>query len=366
MSRLRDLGVAVGRLPAGMENAITDVEGVMVGHAEVGERGLRSGITAVLPYPPEVERRRLCVGRWSLDGGDGLTGLGVAEDFGTFSSPIVLAPAAAVGAVYDALIQHGLGRDSGLSTVAGWPPVVVGVDDGLWNPARVVHQVVREEYLTRALSAAAAGPVAEGNAGIGQGLCAFGMKGGVGTASRLVEWRGTIYTVGALVAANGGQRGELRVDGYPAAPLVRVDVPHRRLPDSFAGVAATDAPLLPGQLDRLAGRAALGLSRVGLLTPAARSGLMLAFSTTAIVREREGEEAVEGMRSGGEELLYALSAAVAEAGEEAVLNGLLGAAPVDGMTPVLEVLSGEGWPAAVRRFQAERGEREREGKGVEE
>ena len=356
MSRLRDLGVAVGRLPAGTENAITDVEGVLVGHAEVKERGLRTGITAVLPYPPTVERRRLCVGRWSLDSGDELTGLGVAEDFGTFSSPIVLAPAPAVGAVYDGLIQHGLGRDSGLSTVAGWPPVVMGVDDGLWNPARVVHEIIREAYLTRALSEASAGPVDEGNAGIGQGLCAFDMKGGVGTASRLVEWRGTVYRVGALVAANGGELGELRVDGYPVAPLLRADVPHGRLPDSFVGVVATDAPLLPGQLDRLAGRAALGLNRVGLLTPATRAGLMLAFSTTTIVRERAGEEAVEGMRSAGEELLYSLSVAAAEAGEEAVLNGLLGVEPVDGATPVLEALSAEGWPAAVRRFQEERGE----------
>ena len=352
--RLRDLGIGVGRFVPGEGNAITDVPGVSVGRVEIGENGLCTGITAVVPYPAQVEKRRLFVGRWALDGDDGMTGLGVAEDFGTLSTPIVLAPAPAVGKLYDALIQYGLGRDSGLTTEAGWPPMVVGVDDGLWNPAKDLFERVGEEYLSQALQSADSGPVEEGSVGIGRGLCAFGMKGGVGTSSRLFEIDGRDYRVGVLVAANGGNIEELRVDGYPLATHLQVDIPDGELPGSFAAVVATDAPLLPRQLERLAGRTALGFGRVGLLETATRQGLVLAFSTSAIGEMKEGEVA-EPVQMMGEEVSYELFTAAGEAGEEAVLNALLAAAPVADRNPVLHALSHDGWPQAVSRFQRERG-----------
>jgi len=351
--RLRDLDLGIGRLSPGEHNAITDVAGVSAGHVDIDERGLYTGITAVFPHPVDVVRRELFLGHWALDGGDGATGLGVFEDLGIFSSPIVLAPAPAVGKVYDGLIRHGLDRDSGLSTAAGWPPVVVGVDDGLWNPARAVHETIAEPHLSQALSRAVSGPVAEGNAGIGRGLCAFGMKGGIGTASRLVEGGGALCRLGVLLAANAGDIRELRVDGCPIGPALRVKVPGQALPSSFAALVATDAPLLPGQLDRLAGRAALGLVRAGLLDAATREGLILAFSTAAVVPE-DGDGVVETVRSAGEALLYALFAAAAEASEEALLNALLAAAPVGGRPPFLETFPRTGWPELVRRFQQER------------
>jgi D-aminopeptidase len=354
VTRLRDLELDIGRLPPGEQNAITDVEGVSAGHVDIDESGLCTGITAILPYPADVTRRELFLGRWALDGGDAMTSLEVVEDLGTFSSPIVLVPAPAVGKAYGALIQHGLERDPGLSTAAGWPPLVLGVDDGLWNPARTVHDTVVEQHLARALSAAAAGPVLEGNAGIGRGLCAFGMKGGIGTASRLVEEGGTPCRLGALVAANAGKVRELRVDGFPVGPSLRVEAPGDALPSSFAVVVATDAPLLPGQLDRLAGRAALGLVRAGLLDVSTRAGQILAFSTAAAAPEAGGK-VLEAARFAGEALLYELFAAAAEASEEALLNALLAAAPVAGRAPSLEALPREGWPEAVRRFQKVRG-----------
>ena len=113
---------------AGPHNAIVDVAGVSVGHVDIRTPDLHTGLTAILPYPASVEERKLFIGRFSIDGGDAMSGLGVAEDFGTFSSPIVLAPTPVVGRVYEALIRHSLGRDTGLSTEAGWPPVVVGID----------------------------------------------------------------------------------------------------------------------------------------------------------------------------------------------------------------------------------------------
>ena len=352
MIRLRDLGLAVGYLGVGRQNAITDVEGVSVGQVEIGAGGLHSGLTAVVPYPADVGERRLFIGRYALDGGDGLTGLGVAEDFGTFSTPIVLAPRAAAGRVYDALIQYGLGRDPGLSTTTGWPPMVMGVDDTYVNPAVETYRQVGEEHVGQALREGIGGAVREGNAGIGAGLCAFGFKGGVGTASRQVEVEGGDYNIGVLVAANAGAAAGLCVDRFPLG--LQGDDNAATRPQTFAAVVATDAPLLPRQLDRLAGRASLGLTRVGLIDAATREGVILAFSTRP---PQLGEgEVVEQMQSVDEALLSTFFGAAAEAGEEAVLNALLAAEQLEVRDVALAALPRQGWPERLRRHQGRGGD----------
>ena len=168
---------------AGPHNAIVDVTGVSVGHVDIRTPDLHTGLTAIVPYPASVEERKLFIGRFSIDGGDAMSGLGVAEDFGTFSSPIVLAPTPVVGRVYESLIRHSLGRDTGLSTVAGWPPVVVGIDDTAVNDPALVRKTLTHAHADEAL-ASAGSAVPTGNAGVGGGLQAFGYKGGIGTASR--------------------------------------------------------------------------------------------------------------------------------------------------------------------------------------
>ncbi len=310
--RLRELGLKVGGLPVGLRNSIADVAGVGVGHAAIEGEGLCGGLTAVLPYPLEVKERRLHIGHWAADGGFPLTALQVVEDFGIFSSPIVLAPPAAMGRCYEGLLGYGLGRDAGLDLDTGWPPVVLGVED--LNPPGLVYRAAAEAQLQSALQSAGA-EVQEGCVGIGLGLGAFGLKGGVGTASR----RCGEYTVGALVAAGGGSR--LWADGYPLDLWVRL--PRETRPGACVAVLAVDAPLLPHQLSRLAGCAALGLARAGLLDSATRQGAVLAFSTAGPV----GEGVTAQTAALGEEELPRLFQAAAEAGEEAVLNALLAAAP---------------------------------------
>lgn len=342
--RLRQLGIAVGQLQPGPLNAVVDVAGVGVGQVEITEQGLCTGITAVVPYPPGTGERQLFVGIWSLDNGQTMTGLGVAEDFGVFSSPILLAPAPALGRVYDGLIRDGLGRNPALSVAAGWPPVVVGLDDTWSNPPALTHRLVGQTQLAQALATAGTSQVQEGNAGIGHSLCAFGVKGGVGTASRRCPATGGPWTVGALVAANSGEPAGLCVDRYPVGRLLAVRPVDPSRPRDFAAVVATDAPLISEQLRRLAGRAALGLARVGLLDEATRQGVALAFSTQATRSEQEGLAQLE---MAGEETLPALFAAAAEACEEAVLNALLSASPTQG----LGVLPVEGWSERVRQHQ---------------
>ena len=307
MNRTRLAGDA-----AGPHNAIVDVAGVSVGHVDIRTPDLHTGLTAIVPYPASVEERKLFIGRFSIDSGDAMSGLGVAEDFGTFSSPIVLAPTSVVGRVYESLIRHSLGRDTGLSTVAGWPPVVVGIDDTAVNDPALLRKVLTHAHADAAL-ASAGSAVPTGNAGVGGGLQAFGYKGGIGTASRRTDE----YALGVLTAINGGR--EL----HWAGRVLPAGAKGQEGPQTFAAVVATDAPLIPRQLERLAGRAALGLARTGLWNPQTREGLVLAFSTTGIIQEPDA-----AVRMVDEEKLYSLFAAGAAAAEAAVVDALLAAETV--------------------------------------
>ena len=349
MTSLHDLGLSVGKRPAGLLNAITDVPGLSVGHEDISDNDLMSGITLVGPYSPAVGQRMLSIGKWSLASSDSLTGLGVAEDFGTFSSPIALVPDATVGRVYDSLIQHGLGRDPGLSTYAGWPPVVVGLNDSVFNPPPTTYASYRHEQLNNALEDLEAGEVRQGNHGVGRGLCAFGMKGGVGTASRQVQRLESTFRVGALVAVNGGERGDLCVARVPI-PAPEDNDPFPQRPRTFAAVVATDAPLIPGQCRQLAFRATSGLYRVGLADARTDEGLTLAFST--IPAEPAGSDGDhQRFRSADDDLLRELSVAASDCCEEAVVNGLLAAASIRSNGVLVQALGTEEWPQAVKVLQ---------------
>lgn len=347
--RLRDLDIAIGSSQPGPANAITDVPGVRVGHADViastgTASNLATGITAIIPY--DRTPRRFFAGRYALDGGDGFTGLAVTEDFGALSTPIVLAPAAAVGKVYDGLIRYGLGLAAHLPEDAGWPPVVIGVDDSGVNDPVVVHASVAQDHLDSALETARGGEVEEGAVGVGAGLVSFGVRGGVGTASRSLQVDGRQCHAGVLVAANGGEPARLSVDGVPVSGQLSVTAAAPGVPRTAVAVVATDAPCDPRQLDRLAGRAALGLTRVGLLDALTREGLVIAVSTSGL-DDAGGETGItSSIQMTSEQVLPALFAAAAEACEEAVLNALL-AARTRADVPLSDVHQGPDRPGLV-------------------
>ena len=333
--RLRDLDLSVGGFQPGLRNAITDVEGVAAGHLDLRTPATASGLTAVLPYPAGLGPRALFAGRWSVDGGEGLTGLGVTEDFGTISSPLVLAPAVVAGAIYHGLIRYGLDRDPGLSTSTGWPPLVVAIDEAADTAPAALRTGLDAEAVSRVLAAAGA-EVAEGRTGIGSALSSFGHPGGVGSASRINLGSGS-WTVGLLLAASGGDGGNLAVDGYPLRSHLQPLHPPSP-PGTLAVAVATDAPLIPLQLQRLAGRCAIGLARVGILDAATREGVAIAFSTVPAPDGDGGEREIVQ-----EQELEPLFQAAIEASQEAVLNALLAAGPATtGALPV------EDWPEAVR------------------
>ncbi|MGB0605005.1 MAG: P1 family peptidase [Candidatus Latescibacterota bacterium] len=328
MKKLHQEGIQIGQFQPGVRDSIADVEGVLVGHVDVEAGNTQVGLSVIEPYPLSEGRRRLYIGRWALDGGGRISGLGVAEDFGTFSAPIAVVPAPAFGRIYEALIHQGIERDSGLSTDAGWPPLVMGMEDGAWNDARRIYESVRQRDLDRALSAASEA-VLEGSVGIGHSLRAFGVRGGVGSASRRVG----AQHMGAFVAANGGLPGDLRVNGRAVpTPVSTVGGPQE-----FIAVLATDAPLLPYQLRALAQRAALGASRCGLWNPLTRTAQICAFSTAVLESDASAAE-LERIPAMDDDGLDALFQAGAESVEAAILSALCEADPLELDGRALDVL----------------------------
>lgn len=338
MTRYRDLGLRVGLLPPGPLNAITDVARVTVGMTtliegdgplEVGKGPVRTGVTAIVPHPGIVEGP-LFAGWHSLNGNGEMTGLLWVRESGLLTTPVAITNTHSVGVVRDALVAHEVrNRPRG---PAFWSlPVVAETYDGALNDINGMH--VRPEHLLAAIDTATGGPVQEGNVGGGTGMICHDFKGGTGTASRQVDR----WTVGVLVQANHGDRERLMVDGVHAGEEISLDeLPSawdeearvgRAAEGSIIVVIATDAPLLPHQLTRLAQRAGIGIARVGGAGGDSSGDIFLAFSTTAAGRLRSSKWDVPQEPWSVEMLpnrwITPLFWGAVEATEEAILNALV-------------------------------------------
>jgi D-aminopeptidase len=334
--RARDLGIPFDFGAAGRWNAITDVPGVTVGHATLIEgEGVRTGVTAVVPRGLAGSARQPCfAGAFSLNGNGEMTGLPWVRESGFLEGPVVITNTNSVGVVRDALIGYAA-RRFGAEDAWGenfWSlPVVAETWDGTLNDVFGMH--VKPEHVAQALESAAAGPVAEGNVGGGTGMIAFEFKGGIGTASRVLKPEQGGYTLGVLVQANFGLRHQLRIAGLPMGLELREDLVYSRAdvgrlaPSAEKGsiiiVVATDAPLLPHQLERLARRAALGLARTGSVAGNGSGDLFIAFSTANPGAGNRQDVVTLSMFPN--DRMGALFEATVGATEEAIVNALVAA-----------------------------------------
>ena len=344
--RARDLGIVVGGGAPGPHNAITDVRGVRVGHttliegdgALVAGRGpIRTGVTVIVPHEGSIWDEPVFAGSHRLNGNGEMTGLEWVREAGMLTSPISLTNTHSVGVVHDALIaaevaERGAGDYWGL-------PVVAETWDGVLNDINGFH--VRPEHVSEALTAAKDGPVAEGNVGGGTGMICHGFKGGIGTASRVLDAAAGGYTVGVLVQANYGRRSRFRVNGVAVGeriPASDVPLPEARAVPPGAGsiivVVATDAPLLPHQCQRLAQRPGLGVARVGGVGEHWSGDLFIAFATgnrglPASEYRADAARTIPVTMLADAHITPLFDAAV-EATEEAILNALLAAETMTG------------------------------------
>jgi D-aminopeptidase len=349
--RLRDLGVTIGRIPAGAHNAITDVAGVRVGHATivsgegpltVGKGPVRTGVTVIVPHEGDIGVEPLFAGYHVLNGNGEMTGLLWVKESGMLTSPIAITNTHSVGVVRDALITYEVQRTQRLKV--GWSlPVVAETYDGWLNDINGMH--VKPEHVWAALDDASDGPVAEGCVGGGTGMICHEFKGGIGTSSRVLSEAAGGWTVGVLVQANYGARHLLRIDGVPVGELIPCsEVPgfreeRTRLGQRESGdgsiiiVVATDAPLLPHQCERLAQRATIGLARVGGIGANSSGDIFLAFATgnRGLPGAKDMTAPIASCRMIANDRMTPLFEACAEATEEAILNALCMATTTTGI-----------------------------------
>ncbi|MCA9800859.1 MAG: P1 family peptidase [Cyanobacteria bacterium HKST-UBA02] len=330
--RLRDLGVEIGIYPTGTFNAITDVEGVLVGHVTLrsgkgklvaGNGPARTGVTAIIPHGGDIFRDRPSAGAFVLNGNGEFTGLSWLAESGCLEGPILLTNTLSVPRVADGAITWMLARYPELGiTEDTYLPVVGECDDSALNDIRGRH--VKAHHAVKALDRASSGPVAEGAVGAGTGMISFRFKAGIGTSSRVLPVENGGYSVGVLVNSNFGSRHQLRIDGINVGREI-TDLPVSEFRDgSICIVVATDAPLSSLELERLSRRAAMGLARTGATAQNGSGDFVVAFSTTRLVR-RKPDNPVLMLPELDIEQIDPLFEAVADATEEAVLNSLLSA-----------------------------------------
>jgi D-aminopeptidase len=320
--RARQIGIPFEFGRTGALNAITDVPGVEVGHVTlVAGPSVRTGVTVILPRGKGDAGLKGCFGGFfSLNGNGDMTGTHWLEESGFLEGPIALTNTNSVGIVRDAVIQWAARRWGARGYQEIWSlPVVAETWDGYLNDIYGNH--LKAEHLFAAMEAAATGPVAEGGVGGGTGMICYEYKGGIGTASRRLASRDGDYTLGVLVQANFGRRHQLLIGGLPVGRELRDDLVYSKNDGSIIIVVATDAPLLPHQLKRLARRAALGLARTGATATDSSGDLFVAFSTANA--EAGAETGTPALVSLPNDRMDALFEATIGATEEAIVNALV-------------------------------------------
>jgi D-aminopeptidase len=333
--RARDLGVPFDGTP-GPLNAITDVSGVAVGHVtlirgdgalKVGEGPVRTGVTAILPRGRGSLDDPVFAGWFALNGAGEMTGTTWVEESGFLEGPVMITNTHSVGAVHEGTIAWRVAQGAADATGYWWSnPVVAETWDGELNDINGFH--VKPSHAGEALSSAKSGPVAEGSVGGGTGMICNGFKGGIGTASRRVGEKAGGYTVGALVQCNYGRKVDLTIAGVPVGRELAGSGAREEDQGSIIIVVATDAPLIPQQLKRLARRASLGLARDGSTAGNGSGDVFIAFSTA-----NPGAAKPTGVASVAmlpNDRMNPLFAATVQSVEEAIVNAMVAAETMKG------------------------------------
>jgi len=331
--RARGLGITLPGEP-GPLNAITDVGGVEVGVTTlIGGTSVRTGVTAILPRGREGIGRPCAAGWYSLNGNGEMTGTTWIDEAGSFNLPVVLSNTHAVGACHTGVVSW-VNRNNPRLARQWLLPVCAETWDGYLNDINGFH--VQPPHVFHAIDSASSGPVEEGAVGGGTGMVCNGFKGGIGTASRVVSTAGSAFTVGVLVQCNYGRRYNLRIAGIPVGREMEGEDPYAFLPSaleehgSIIVVVATDAPLLPHQLKRLARRVSLGIGRTGSIAGNGSGDIFLAFSTanpgaSAVVKHPVPLQMVPN------DDLDPIFLATVEATEESVVNAMIAATDMTGV-----------------------------------
>ncbi len=342
--RARDLGLPFVGTP-GFYNAITDVPGILVGSTTLNDHSsangpgrIRTGVTVIHPHGIRRTMEPTWAGIHSFNGNGEMTGTHWIEDAGFFTSPIVLTNTHAVGMAHHATVRWMTEQySSQFETHHYWAlPVVAETYDGVLND--INRFPIQENHVRDALNRAASGPIAEGNVGGGTGMICYGFKGGTGSASRQLTLDNQVYHVGVLVQANHGQREWLSVAGVPVGKLWPDPPFSARDQGSIIVIIATDIPMMPHQLRRVAKRAAIGIGRNGTVGGNNSGDIFLAFSVANPMPMPQVAPPKLVMEIINDELLDPIYEATCQGVEESVLNAMIAAESMPTVKPVGKIV----------------------------
>jgi D-aminopeptidase len=342
-ARLRDYGVSIGSMTPGPRDSIADVDGVTVGHCTVDapERGVRTGVTVLLPARGSLFREKLPAGAAVFNGFGKSMGLMQIEEKGTLETAIVLTGVSSAGSMYDALFRREMERDPEICREEGSVnPLICECNDSFLNDARAT--ALGREHLEAAFASASPG-FEEGAVGAGRGMSCFQLKGGIGSSSRVIDvavkgFGKKTFSLGVLVLANFGELSCLTMAGRVIGPEVEKLLLNEPAPGALKSVdrgsiilvVGTDAPLDARQLKRLAKRAFIGVGRVGSFVGDGSGDVAIAFSTAYRVPHTPPETGVVVHETLHESGIDPFFKGTAEAAEEAILNALVAASPLRG------------------------------------
>lgn len=326
--RIREYGIEIGRYPVGPLNKITDVAGVRVGHYTVDSEEHKTGVTVILPCEDNPFANKLTAAAFVHNGFGKTAGTLQIEELGTLETPIALTNTLNVGLVHDAVVDYMLERSNREGVVIkSLNPVIGECNDSTLN--KIQDRVIGKEQVLAAIESAGE-DFAEGDVGAGKGTICFGMKGGIGSSSRLIQAGGETYTVGVLVQSNFGSTANFILNGKHMGDFLLERIEESKKDEgSIMMVVATDLPVSDRQLKRIIRRAGVGLSRCGSTMGHGSGDIMLGFTTANRIPNDPKEKFVD-VRIISEKELDQVFEAAGEATEEAILNSLAMANTVTG------------------------------------
>ncbi|QEK13674.1 P1 family peptidase [Crassaminicella thermophila] len=310
-------------MKTGKRNSITDVEGIKVGHVTLDKDNIKTGVTAVLPHAGNLFKEKVFAAAHVINGFGKTTGLVQIEELGTIETPIILTNTLSVGIASDALIAYMLDKNDDIGLTTGTVnPVVCECNDGYLNDIRGRH--IKKEHVLKALENADV-EFEEGSVGAGTGMSCYKLKGGIGTASRIITLDGNEYTVGAFVLTNMGQKRDLIIDSRFVGRIIeKIDETKDLEEDkgSIIIILASDIPMTHRQLKRISKRSVVGLSRTGSYIGNGSGEIVISFTTANRFSHYKKEDIFE-MKMIHENNMDLVFRAVAECTEEAILNSLI-------------------------------------------
>lgn len=329
--RIEEYGVKIGELSKGKYNKITDVKGVKVGHCTIDNNENKTGVTVILPSEENIYTNKLVAASYVLNGYGKTLGLVQIDELGTLESIIAMTNTLNIGLVHDAVTEYTIEECKKEKVeLTTFNAVVAECNDSRLN--NIQNRAVKSSHVYKAIQDAKV-DFLEGDIGAGKGMSCHELKGGIGSASRIVNLEGEEYTVGVLVLSNHGKLKDLVIDGKNIGKDLckEIDVEAEESKGSIISIIATDIPMSSRQLKRICKRSVVGLGRTGSYINHGSGEIVVAFSTANVIKEDEKRD-ITNMKVLNEEKIDPIFRAVAECEEEAILNSMITASKVVGVS----------------------------------